>query len=54
MQGMKIIIDMPDFRLDSTQGEIIKEWIETLKNKRETDIPNPFRFAKAITFEENE
>mgnify|MGYP001435453687 CR=1 FL=1 len=48
---MKIIIDMPGIECDSTQGEIIKEWILEIQKDSDRENPTPLKYAENITFQ---
>jgi hypothetical protein len=45
---MKVILDMPDIPYDSTQGEIVRDWINELKGSSE--IVTPLRYVKTVNF----
>ncbi|MBT9174568.1 MAG: hypothetical protein DDT22_00228 [candidate division WS2 bacterium] len=42
---MQIVIDFDDIDLETTQSEIIQDWVEHLISDKSTDNLSPLRYA---------
>lgn len=47
---MRVTIDFDDIELDTTQAEIIQEWLNKLIKDKSTDNLSPLRYADRIEF----